>query len=269
MVENVELKNKNSEELVKIINIIVNLLLYQAAFYIMFVILANVLVYIGINKEIAKPYSKLIGEILAYIFFIKNYKKDNKYKLKLQNTLRFKGYIFIAMLFIGYILVYDNTIKIIVSKIVKNSLFYDIMTREMKNPIVGFITTVIIAPIFEEIIYRGIILDELLDKYNYKKAIIISALVFAIVHFNFIQLTDAFIAGIILAAVYCKTKSLIPCITIHFLNNLFCNIVEFCPSICSCKFNIIKLSIGLVILITLTYIFNNNSNKNYFISNNR
>ncbi|NFV70592.1 CPBP family intramembrane metalloprotease, partial [Clostridium botulinum] len=144
MVENVELKNKNSEELVKIINIVVNLLLYQAAFYIMFVILANVLVYIGINKEIVKPYSKLIGEILAYIFFIKNYKKDNKYKLKLQNTLRFKGYIFIAMLFIGYILVYDNTIKIIVSKIVKNSLFYDIMTREMKNPIVGFITTVII-----------------------------------------------------------------------------------------------------------------------------
>ncbi|MCR1933333.1 CPBP family intramembrane glutamic endopeptidase [Clostridium tepidum] len=268
MVDNVEFKNKNSEEFIKILNIIVNLLLYQATFYMIFAILANILVYIGINKEFAKPYSKLVGEVLSYIFFIKNYKKNNKYKLKLKNTLRFKGYIFIAMLFIGYILVYDNTIKIIVLKIVKNSIFYDIMAREMKNPIVGFITTVIIAPIFEEIIYRGIILDELLDNYNYKKAIIISALVFAIVHFNFIQLPDAFIAGIILAAVYCETKSLIPCIAIHFFNNLFCNIAKFCPSICKCKFNIIKLSIGLVILITLAYIFNNHINKNDFISHN-
>ncbi|MCS4463388.1 CPBP family intramembrane metalloprotease [Clostridium botulinum] len=43
------------------------------------------------------------------------------------------------------------------------------MTKEMKNPIVGFIGTVIMAPIFEEIVYRGIMLDELLVKYNYKK----------------------------------------------------------------------------------------------------
>ncbi len=113
-------------------------------------------------------------------------------------------------------MVYDNTIDIVLSKVVKNSWFYDVMTKEMKNPIVGFIGTVIMAPIFEEIVYRGIMLDELLVKYNYKKAIIISALIFAVIHLNFVQLTDAFIAGIILGTVYCKTKCLIPCIIIHF-----------------------------------------------------
>ncbi len=51
------------------------------------------------------------------------------------------------MLIIGYILVYDNTIDIVLSKVVKNSWFYDVMTKEMKNPIVGFIGTVIMAPI--------------------------------------------------------------------------------------------------------------------------
>ncbi len=65
--------------------------------------LANILGYVGLNKNIIQPYSKLAGEILAYIFFIKNYIKDNRYKLKFKNTLHFKGYVFIAMLIIGYI----------------------------------------------------------------------------------------------------------------------------------------------------------------------
>ncbi|MGU9538865.1 hypothetical protein ACQX0N_07745 [Clostridium tepidum] len=75
MVDNVEFKNKNSEEFIKILNIIVNLLLYQATFYMIFAILANILVYIGINKEFAKPYSKLVGEVLSYIFLLKIIKK--------------------------------------------------------------------------------------------------------------------------------------------------------------------------------------------------
>ncbi len=83
--------------------------------------------------------------------------------------MHFKGYVFISMLIIGYILVYDNTINILLSKVIKNSLFYDAMATEMENPIVGFIGTVVMAPIFEEIIYRGIMLDELLIKYNCKK----------------------------------------------------------------------------------------------------
>ncbi|MCS4479714.1 CPBP family intramembrane metalloprotease [Clostridium botulinum] len=66
-------------------------------------------------------------------------------------------------------------------------------------------------------------------------------------HLNFVQLTDAFIAGIILGTVYCKTKCLIPCIIIHFLNNLFCNIAKFYPSIYKTKFNIIRLGIGIAI----------------------
>ncbi|NFE71823.1 CPBP family intramembrane metalloprotease [Clostridium botulinum] len=261
MAYDIKLKNKNEEELERIANIIMNLFLYQVVFFIIFIMLANILGYVGLNKNIIQPYSKLAGEILAYIFFIKNYIKDNRYKLKFRNTLHFKGYVFIAMLIIGYILVYDNTIDIVLSKVVKNSWFYDVMTKEMKNPIVGFIGTVIMAPIFEEIVYRGIMLDELLVKYNYKKAIIISALIFAVIHLNFVQLTDAFIAGIILGTVYCKTKCLIPCIIIHFLNNLFCNIAKFYPSIYKTKFNIIRLGIGIAILATLAYIFLKNRKK--------
>ena len=261
MADNIKFKNKDREDIGKIADIIMNLIFYQVVFTIIFIIVVNILGYMGLNKDIIEPYSRLTGEILSYIFFIKNYTKDNRYKLKLQNTLHFKGYVFISMLIIGYILVYDNTINILLSKVIKNSLFYDAMATEMENPIVGFIGTVVMAPIFEEIVYRGIMLDELLLKYNCKKAVIISALIFAVIHLNFIQLTDAFIAGIILGTVYCKTKSLIPCITIHFLNNLFYNIVEFYPSIYKTKFNIIRLGIGIAILSTLAYLFTKNNEK--------
>lgn len=261
MADNIKFKNKDRGDIGKIADIIMNLIFYQVVFTIIFIIVADILGYMGLNKDIIEPYSKLTGEILSYIFFIKNYTKDNRYKLKLQNTLHFKGYVFIAMLIIGYILVYDNTIEIILSKVIKNSLFYDVMAKEMKNPIVGFIGTVVMAPIFEEIVYRGIILDELLLKYNWKKAVIISALIFAVIHLNFVQLTDAFIAGIILGTVYCKTKSLMPCIMIHFLNNLFCNIVKFYPSIYKTKFNSIRLGIGIAILATLAYILGKNGEK--------
>ncbi|NFG87240.1 CPBP family intramembrane metalloprotease, partial [Clostridium botulinum] len=76
MAYDIKLKNKNEEELERIANIIMNLFLYQVVFFIIFIMLANILGYVGLNKNIIQPYSKLAGEILAYIFFIKNYIKD-------------------------------------------------------------------------------------------------------------------------------------------------------------------------------------------------
>ncbi|NFF68965.1 CPBP family intramembrane metalloprotease, partial [Clostridium sporogenes] len=137
MADNIKFKNKDREDIGKIADIIMNLIFYQVVFTIIFIIVVNILGYMGLNKDIIEPHSRLTGEILSYIFFIKNYTKDNRYKLKLQNTLHFKGYVFISMLIIGYILIYDNTINILLLKIIKNSLFYDDMATEMKNPIVG------------------------------------------------------------------------------------------------------------------------------------
>ena len=52
-----------------------------------------------------------------------------------------------------------------------------------------------------------------------RNAIIISALVFGIVHFNPWQFIGAFLLGIVLGVVYFKTKSLLMSIFLHFFNN--------------------------------------------------
>lgn len=250
--------------------ILIKLFLYKVAISIVGYIILEILSVIGLNKESIEPYIKLLGDILAYVVFVKIYIKKNKHKLKIKNTLNFKAYSFVVLLLISYILIYDNTLQIFLSNIIKDSWIYEAFAEEMKVPIVALISISLVAPIFEEIVFRGIILDGLLIKYSPKKAIIISALIFGVIHGNFDQGVNAFLIGIILGIIYFKTKSLLPGILIHFLNNTFYFITEYYEGIYELKFSPIKLTVGLIILTVLGYIFiTNNKNKsknNYFIN---
>ncbi|HPX05911.1 MAG TPA: CPBP family intramembrane metalloprotease, partial [Tenuifilaceae bacterium] len=84
----------------------------------------------------------------------------------------------------------------------------------------SFITAVILAPVLEELLFRGIILKGFLKNYSPVKAIVVSGLLFGIFHLNPWQAIGASFVGVILGWVYYKTKSIIPCIIIHFVNNL-------------------------------------------------
>lgn len=83
------------------------------------------------------------------------------------------------------------------------------------------------APFFEEIIFRGIILDGLSKRYSYKESIIASALFFALYHLNMVQFGSAFILGLFFAYVYLKTKSIKLCMLLHFVNNGFSVLVSY------------------------------------------
>lgn len=83
----------------------------------------------------------------------------------------------------------------------------------------GIFCIAILGPILEELLFRGAITKALLQEYNPTKAIVISALVFGIIHINPIQVVSATLIGFLLAWVYYKTASLIPCIIIHIINN--------------------------------------------------
>ncbi len=89
------------------------------------------------------------------------------------------------------------------------------------NGVFGFLTLVIAAPIFEELIFRGVILDGLLKRYSPVKSILISSLLFGIVHLNPWQFIGAMGIGAFMGWVYYKTQNLSLCILIHFANNLF------------------------------------------------
>lgn len=83
----------------------------------------------------------------------------------------------------------------------------------------SFITIVIAAPILEELIFRGIILNGLLKRYSPLKSILISSMLFGIVHLNPWQFVSAMIIGMFSGWVYYRTRKLTLSILIHAVNN--------------------------------------------------
>ena len=81
------------------------------------------------------------------------------------------------------------------------------------------LTSIVIAPILEEILFRGIIQDSLTYKYGPWKGILLGAAVFGIIHIIPQQVINAFLIGIVLGYIYYQTRSLIPVMVIHCINN--------------------------------------------------
>ena len=114
------------------------------------------------------------------------------------------------------IIVIDPLVSLIPMPDVFKELFEDLLQRDLFT----FLTIVIAAPIMEEFVFRGIVLEGFLKNYDAKKSIIWSAVLFGTVHLNPWQFIGAGILGAYIGWVYYRTRSLIPCIIIHMLNNL-------------------------------------------------
>lgn len=95
-----------------------------------------------------------------------------------------------------------------------------VMELGSQTGIFSFILMVVAAPILEELIFRGIILDGLLRVYSPVKSILVSSFLFGLVHLNPWQFVTGLIIGIFSGWVYYKTRSLLPSIIIHAAANL-------------------------------------------------
>ena len=79
------------------------------------------------------------------------------------------------------------------------------------------IMTVFVAPVLEEIVFRGVIMNNL-KKYGIKTAIIINSLLFGLSHYNIEMIVPAFLTGIVFSYVAYK-YSIKYSILIHFFIN--------------------------------------------------
>ena len=91
---------------------------------------------------------------------------------------------------------------------------------EGANPILSFITVVILAPLFEEILCRGLILNTLRNVMPRWVAIVLSSAIFGVIHGNPIQFIYATVIGILLGYLYTKYESIIVPIICHLVFNL-------------------------------------------------
>lgn len=87
-----------------------------------------------------------------------------------------------------------------------------------------FLVMVVMAPVFEEILFRKVLIDRI-RLYGDKAAIIVSAFIFGLSHGNFYQFFYAFLIGIVLAYIYIRTGRLRYTILFHMTINFIGSIV--------------------------------------------
>lgn len=97
--------------------------------------------------------------------------------------------------------------------------FKESLANAMNSNLPAILTAVVAAPVLEEIVCRGIICEGLIKNISPRAGILWSALIFTVIHLNPWQGLPAFVIGCFLGWIYWKTRSIIPCIFIHFVNN--------------------------------------------------
>jgi membrane protease YdiL (CAAX protease family) len=78
---------------------------------------------------------------------------------------------------------------------------------------------VLVAPLTEELLFRGLILRGLLRKYSVRKALVASAILFTLLHANPWQVVTPMVLGLVLGWWFVRTRSLTPCLAGHTLLN--------------------------------------------------
>lgn len=176
-------------------------------------------------------YILLIYYLLAIIYF---YKRNKKEELK----LNLSAYFPLILLGISFATAYNMLVF-------KCSPLTNVGTTT--TPLVLLIlSTGIIGPIFEEILFRYIFYNRLKKKYSTIRSLLINSTIFALIHMTPIDMIYAFMLGIILNLSYEKYKNIKAPILIHIAGNIMVLFLK--------EYNSLVLFLSLINLLLSIYI---------------
>ena len=189
---------------------------------------------IVIWRKIAPNYSRTLNIITValsmVVFFVLLEKKEN-FKLNLLANVSIQGIVIAICCSILFYFLLDKGLDPIFESIFPTSKenYQQTIQSIISSPIVSLIDFCIFAPILEEFLMRGFILNGLSINYGIIVALLISSILFALLHFNFAQIIPSFICGIILGLIYLYTGSILSCIFAHMGYNFISYIMIILP----------------------------------------
>lgn len=165
-----------------------------------------------------------IGAIFAFDYLIVRRQTGNRLNFNLSRST-LATYFMIFPMMVGMMLIAEFVTSQIPITGPFFGRFYEFFSRLMEqmtnDKATLIISAVVLAPVLEEIIFRGIIQRGLINKgMNPWKAIVLSSVIFGLVHGNPWQFVGASLLGCVLGIVYYKTKNLLLPILLHAFNNL-------------------------------------------------
>lgn len=88
--------------------------------------------------------------------------------------------------------------------------------------ILSILSLIFITPIYEEILFRGIILNFFKTRYSFLIGLFISSSLFGLIHnYDILYIVFATSMGISFSLLYKKTNSIFPCIIAHIIYNIY------------------------------------------------
>jgi len=159
--------------------------------------------------------------------------KKAGYQIQILSNISLSGILFAIGCSVLFYLLLDCCLDPIFEKAFPASeqAYQETIDNLMKSPITSFLQICVIAPIIEEILMRGFILNGLRNTYGIAEALLISSLLFALLHFNMVQTLSAFICGVVLGLLYIKTNAVFCCIIGHCGYNILSYFTMIYPHI--------------------------------------
>ncbi len=119
----------------------------------------------------------------------------------------------------------------------------------------AFMKVVIIAPVVEELIFRGVIMHGLMRNYSKTTSVVVSGLLFALFHLNPWQFPATFVLGLLLGWLMIRTHNIGLAIIGHALNNLLVLLsITYHNQLESAVFGKINVAVTVIISVLLVVI---------------
>lgn len=93
------------------------------------------------------------------------------------------------------------------------------LVPEQSDPLIVFLALVILVPIAEELLFRGIVQGEMMQVIPEKWAIVVTLILFSLFHLNPVQISYVIIPAFALSLVYTLTRNLLIPIVMHMWFN--------------------------------------------------
>lgn len=203
----------------------------------------------GLNSGLLYLFS-VLGVLVCGIVFAFWYRREirGEDRDKLRNLLSFRWIAILLAMGLAIQLLFTGTMSLL------QSLLSDIFAAYAKhmevlfsgNEIVVILMIVFIAPIAEELIFRGVILHKASKTLPFALANLMQALLFGVYHWNLVQGVYAFLIGLILGFMYRRFRHIFVPMLLHIIINSSAFLAAYLP-----KYNfvyIICMAAGALII---------------------
>lgn len=191
---------------------------------------------VAVWRKVFPGFSDIINIVTIVVcidIFIVFLKRTTGYQVQLLSNINFAGMMLsIACSFLFFLLLDKGLDPIFEGMFPQSEQDYQKMIQSLiESPITSLIQVSILAPVIEEILMRGVVLGGLKNSYGAVTALLVSAALFACLHFNMVQTLSAFVCGIVLGLLYIKTNSVFCCMIAHGGYNLISYVAMVYPQI--------------------------------------